>query len=500
MRLRLRITPASGPGFDFVADKPVVRIGRDPASELCFAEAADNVSWEHATITVSDRAATLADQESTNGTFLNATPTRLKTAALKIGDEFRLGQTGPRLKVLDLELNSTPVPIPPRPKPTMTRPAPPPAPSEGVSVTRKLLLETQSRNRSLTAILVGVFLALLLLIAGAIWLIDTRGRSTDQAVTEVKKDVKQVDARLDETAKQLAGLSQDVKGLATSFDETNRRNDEIRKDDARKLDVVAAEARQANQDIMAELRKKPPAEQPVADVAALNKARGAAAAPDADDPPLELKPGLVLSVRRRGSANRRGVDYENAVLVAATPTTLHVASLDPAKPKTIAVDEIETVFVRNQMYTYNPSSNLFETGLSFFRLDKNNGSFVRIPRQEVDLSSCERGETEGEIVTQCFLNRSGGFVVVVPKNKFNSSQFEANVLLRIVTNFGVHTWYDPDRTYRFKTHQQIAKELNEEYERKKKESDAEEWKKKVEAYKLATDRIRALRPYWWRGW
>lgn len=510
MRLRLRVTPPSGPGFDFVADHPVVRIGRDPAGDLCFAESQDNVSWEHATITVSDRAATLADQDSTNGTFLNNSPTTLKTVALKVGDEFRLGKTGPVLRVLDLELNTAPIPVPPKPKPTaprppVARPAGPPARSGGptleVSATRKLLLETQSKNRSLASILVGVFLALLLLIAVAIWLLDLRGRTLDQRVDDVKKDVKQVDARIDETNKQLAGLAQDVKGLAATFEETNRRNEAIRNEDAKKLEIIAADARRNHDQLVEELKKKPPAQQPVADLAALNQVRGAIARRvEPEEPPLGLKPGLILSIRRRGSANLRGVDYENIALVAATPDTLHIESLDPTRPKKIPVDEIETVFVKNQMYTFNESSKQFEHGLNYFRLDKATGQFVRVGRQEIDLSGAERGETQGEIVTQCFLNRSSGFVLVLPKSKFNSINFEAGVIAQITTNFGTHTWVESERQYRFKTHQQIAKELQEEYEKRKKEADAEEWKKKVERYKLVTDRLRELRPYWWRGW
>src|SRR5262245_60741429 len=180
MKLRLRVTPPSGTPFDFVADRPVVAIGRDPEGDLSFTDALDNVSWEHAKIKVSDRAATLLDLDSTNGTFLNGSPTRLKTCALKTGDEFQLGKTGPKFRVLELALSSRPLDetpmrvksaAPSRPSTPLRNGSALPSASN-VSHTRALLIESQSRNRRLIAMLAALFFALILLIGAAVWLID----------------------------------------------------------------------------------------------------------------------------------------------------------------------------------------------------------------------------------------------------------------------------------------------------------------------------------------
>ena len=64
----------------------------------------------------------------------------------------------------------------------------------------------------------------------------------------------------------------------------------------------------------------------------------------------------------------------------------------------------------------------------------------------------------------------------------------------------MYTWYEPEREYKFKTHAAIAKEINEVKDRQAKDQKEDEYKKKVEQYKLVTDRVKALRPYWWSWW
>jgi pSer/pThr/pTyr-binding forkhead associated (FHA) protein len=515
MKLRMKVTPPNGSPFDFVAARPVVAIGRDPEADLSFTDALDNVSWEHAKIKVSDHAATLLDLDSTNGTFLNGSPTRLKSVALKTGDEFQLGKTGPKFRVLELALNNQPLAeTPARVKSaTVARPETPirngaALQSAGnVSHTRALLIETQTSNRRLMTLLAALFFTLILLIAGAVWLIDIRGRSTDESVRNVEKTVDQQGNILDKTKKQIDNIAADVKTLAQNFDDNNKRNEELRKDDLKRIDQASIDARKMNQEMLEEIRRKqaqgqavPAGERPVDDLNALNRARGGRTADDPAEPPLELKPGMVISIRKRGSANTKGVDYENAALAAATGDALFLHSLNENKPTKIPVEEIETLFVKNQMYTFNPSTSQFEPGLAFFRLDKSSGMFMRVPRQDVDLSVSERGIIEGETSTQCFVSRSSGMSLVLPKARFGSMTFEAKVIETITTNFGVYTWYEPDREYKFKTHTLIAKEINDDREKKAKEMRDEDYKKKVERYKLATDRLKALRPYWWSWW
>lgn len=509
MILKLRVTPPRGADFEFVARRPAVMIGRNPDGDISFTDAMDSVSWEHAKITVTNQAATLRDLDSTNGTFLNGSPSRLKTCALKIGDEFQLGQTGPKFRVLALQLSDTAaVATPPRGAARSgSRPATMPPLAGNVSHTRALLIESHSRQRRLITALAALFLALVVLIAAAIWLIDLRGRSTDDTVKNVEKTVGQQGTALNQAQKKLDDISADMKTLAQNFDDSNKRNDELRKDDLKRIDLASADARRFNQELLEEFRRKQAqgqavaaGDRPVNDLNALNRARGGANTDDGNEPPLELTPGMVLSIRKRNSGNTKGVDYENAALATATGDALYLKWFEDNNPKKIPVEDIETLFVKNQMYTFNPTSNRFEPGLAYYRLEPSTGAFVRAPRQDVDLSTSERGIIEGETSTQCFVNRTTGLHLVLPKARFGSTSFEAKMIATITTNYGVYTWLEGKREYEFKSHQSLAKEINAERERHAKEQRDDEYRKKVERYKLMTDRLKALRPYWWSWW
>ena len=176
MKMQLHITPPGGSPYAFEHPGPEVRIGRDPEGELAFAGAAqDNVSWNHAKITLSNRAATLTDLNSTNGTFLNGNP--IKAGALRIGDVLRLGQTGPTLKVLALETagaQGPPVYAAPPARVRQNGESPRIVPQPQISATRKLLIETQGRHRNLIATLAGIFLLLLFLVATKVWILQRR--------------------------------------------------------------------------------------------------------------------------------------------------------------------------------------------------------------------------------------------------------------------------------------------------------------------------------------
>jgi pSer/pThr/pTyr-binding forkhead associated (FHA) protein len=105
MKLRLQITPSSGASFIVEQAGPRIRIGRDPAGELALGgEGSATVSWEHARIDLTPRGAYLSDLRSVNGTFVNG---RRVTgpAALAPGHEVRLGQSGPVLRVVEIDLS-----------------------------------------------------------------------------------------------------------------------------------------------------------------------------------------------------------------------------------------------------------------------------------------------------------------------------------------------------------------------------------------------------------
>src|SRR5262245_35265602 len=105
MRIRLDVSIPSQAQYRFEHQGAAVRIGRDPEGELVFqGEACQCVSWNHACIELTTGGAFLSDLGSSNGTFVN--DQRLSgRVPLRTGDRIRMGQTGPQLQVVDLQLS-----------------------------------------------------------------------------------------------------------------------------------------------------------------------------------------------------------------------------------------------------------------------------------------------------------------------------------------------------------------------------------------------------------
>ncbi len=104
MLLRLQITTPDGATRTFEHSSPVVRIGRDPASELALeGDNGRSVSWNHARIDLSLAGATIADLGSSNGTLLNDRPLTQPTS-LQAGDRVQLGFTGAKFTVVQIDL------------------------------------------------------------------------------------------------------------------------------------------------------------------------------------------------------------------------------------------------------------------------------------------------------------------------------------------------------------------------------------------------------------
>lgn len=507
MKLKLQVNPPSGTAFEFQHAGPVIRIGRDPGADLALDSAQDNVSWEHARVTLTDKAATLTDLGSTNGTYLNGSRDRIKTCALKVGDELQLGQTGPRLLVTALQLANHTTVAPAEPRRPKNGVAVGPA---GVSATRKLLIESQSRHRNTLTILSSVFLVLLLLVSTVIWLLNRQVDQTQVRIDETNKSIGAVKDRQDEADQKLDQIVNDVRGVAGRLEDINKQQKAERDQERIRIDqavnAAVREAARFNNEMQAELRRlqeqgkqMDAKKKPVADLNELNRARGGDLANDGA-PPLRLSPGLVLSIRKKDSGNRKQFDYENAALVYANPESLFIQGFDD-KPKEIKLDDIETITVKNQMYQFEPRTKRFESAIAFFRLDRTTSQFGRLPYIEDDMASFQRGCVVGETPNFCLVHRTGeGLVLAVPKRVFGSITIPAKSIQEIVTNFGVFTWSETERDYVFQTHQQIADKLNAEREQKLKEHREDWWKKRKEAYQLVTDRLKATRPNWWGWW
>jgi predicted Ser/Thr protein kinase len=108
MKVRLQVTLPFEPPFTFEHAGATLAIGRDPKCDLAMqGEASQVVSWKHARIELEAKEAYLTDLQSTNGTYLNGQ--RLTgRAVLRNGDQIGLGQAGPKLQVMELDLTAAP--------------------------------------------------------------------------------------------------------------------------------------------------------------------------------------------------------------------------------------------------------------------------------------------------------------------------------------------------------------------------------------------------------
>lgn len=108
MNIRLQISTGPATEFAFSHAGPTIRLGRDPAIELALqGEACQTISWQHACIALSAHGASIRDLNSRNGTFVN--DRRIAGACpLRAQDVVRLGLTGPRLTVTELNLIELP--------------------------------------------------------------------------------------------------------------------------------------------------------------------------------------------------------------------------------------------------------------------------------------------------------------------------------------------------------------------------------------------------------
>ena len=106
MRIQFQIHLPSAEVFPWEHAGSRLTIGRLPECDLSFrGPVGEIVSGRHALVELSASGALLTDLGSTNGTFLNGI--RLaRPAVLKVGDQVLLGQAGPRLDVLAVEVPS----------------------------------------------------------------------------------------------------------------------------------------------------------------------------------------------------------------------------------------------------------------------------------------------------------------------------------------------------------------------------------------------------------
>jgi hypothetical protein len=191
MKIRLQVTLPKGQPFAFEHPGPVCHVGRDPAAELSL-QNAEAVSWRHARLDLDADGAWLTDLESSNGTFLNGK--RLdRRSPLKVGDQVQLGQTGPKLGVVELDTGAR----------AATRPA----------VAALPRVKTGGAGRvpanSVVLTLCGVCLGLALVLAFVTWRQGAQLGSLQREVAELNSKVEEMAQNKHlELSRQLADLSE----------------------------------------------------------------------------------------------------------------------------------------------------------------------------------------------------------------------------------------------------------------------------------------------------
>src|SRR5262249_33294510 len=112
MLVRLRVSPQEGTVYTFDHRGGTALVGRDPAAVLSFAgQPGQIVSWHHAEFDLTSAGWYVSDLTSANGTFVNGQRIQA-TTPLQVGDQLRLGQTGPALVVAELNLGKPVAPAP----------------------------------------------------------------------------------------------------------------------------------------------------------------------------------------------------------------------------------------------------------------------------------------------------------------------------------------------------------------------------------------------------
>ncbi len=97
-RIYLEVISAGRKGTRYLLPEGAVSIGRSSKNTIVLPAEEKCVSGHHAIIYNSSDRILIQDLQSTNGTFINEE--LVQECEVEVGDEIRLGQTGPRMKLI----------------------------------------------------------------------------------------------------------------------------------------------------------------------------------------------------------------------------------------------------------------------------------------------------------------------------------------------------------------------------------------------------------------
>jgi S1-C subfamily serine protease len=144
MTLELRVLSGSRAGAREKFDQPIVAVGRHEMSDLRFDPQADlDVSTRHAEFRDAGGIWTIADQSSTNGTFVNGERITGERR-LGNGDVVSFGANGPRVEVLGVGMAAPATSL--RPELEQSVPAPPAKPRLDTSMRVAVAVKEQTKS------------------------------------------------------------------------------------------------------------------------------------------------------------------------------------------------------------------------------------------------------------------------------------------------------------------------------------------------------------------
>jgi hypothetical protein len=546
MKIRMQIK--DGPkSFDFEHAGPSLAVGRNPAGELVLEEESPEsvVSWEHARIDLSPREATLTDLRSTNGTYRNGTAVT-GTVPLWPKDIIRFGQTGPTLTVNLIDLTPangpkqrligaglpTAIPVePPMAKVVKTAKLPGGKVAAPVmSETRGIALQAvqnlmaqqeelrahqkaQARHRwALTGIALLAIL-LFLLLGGGLLLHSGKLSSHGQQLGELASGQEKLQTDVSGLAVNMRQQAADTaehfsRVEAEQAAEKGRQEATMAKVDAAAKQSIEHDAKihggleKMKKDLGVSLtelnRRLAPehARKTLTDATAAT-APASAVADSTVNPRIE--PGTKIDL-----ITKNGV--AKGVLLGIEKTRVRVQTLPypDAKPTEYDVKDVQAFQTRDGIFAYNESTAQFEPAITYYRFNRSSHAFERTDNPaSVYLS--EDAKVVGPVNSAMALlavGPGGEWTVGLPIPSSRSPvALEPYQLKEIVTAKGVYTYDQSKQDYAYKSYGDLAadaKAARDEYWR---QVDEKYWQRRKESYQLVTDRLQALRPYfWWRWW
>lgn len=522
MNLRMTIQKSPKVKDEYRHNGAEVVIGRNPDSDLVLDS--DAVSWDHAKIELSPYQATITDLGSTNGTFKNGQKISGATP-LWPGDAIKLGQSGPTLTIVELDLTANGA-VPP---PVQRAPIATAQPVKGVSETRGIAMqavqelmaqqntlraqqEAHARQKRNFAIATAVTLALLALLALGLFLFRSEIGLVAKKTDEHSQQLADQGKTIEKTAENIKKLGADVDSMADKFGKIDQQLEENKKQQEQTdrslnqlalnaakveaaarggMDKLGATLAQIN-DRIAKLNEKP----------AVGRGNGLAInKPPAPvmNKPIRLEPGQKVSVVIKNGG------FFTGSYIGMTETSVKVQTIPDAnaKPSEWDIRQVQAFQTRDGIFAFNEAAGQFEPGVTFFRFNKSSQAMERIDSEQ-DTYLAQDAQVLGPTNSARALlsvGATGEWCVGLPLPLSRSPQsLPAYHFKEVVTSKGVYAYDDQKQDFVYKSHTQFAQEAKDATDKYWEQWRKNNWDRRVQEYQLGTERLRALAPLFYRPW